>query len=63
MTKPTNPPKMKPVKAWAILSRYGKIEEAYDSLAIYRTRDEAIGEMNRCQGERIVRVLITEVPE
>lgn len=64
MTKPTNPPKMKPAKAWALIDEEtGYLMENADDRpgdCIYRRKTMA--QFAREDGERIARVLITEVP-
>ena len=54
MTKPTKPPKMKPCRAWAILLKSGH------PCAVW-FGNKTDGPFRCLDGERIVRVLITEV--
>ena len=53
MTKPTKPPKMKPKKGLAVVGK---------NLSIHPTRKNAKLWCAPSIGERIARVLITEVP-
>ena len=58
MTKPTKPPKMKPVKAWAIIRKDNTLYQTFPG----EPRSRVAKLVNVHADERIVRVLITEVP-
>ena len=66
MTEPTNKPKMKPFKAWALVLPDGTASRNPRGFQrIYQSRAEvvaAIDDVEARPGERIARVLITEVP-
>ena len=66
LTKPTKPPLMKPIEAWALVLPDGNVSlNARGTPRIYQSRTAvvvALGDVGARPGERIARVEIKEDP-
>lgn len=56
---------MKPVKAWAVVDKYGQLEvvPSFEFPPLFQSRLDATDHYSPARGESLVRVEITEVPK
>ena len=60
--RPLKPKPMKPMRCWALCTHMGTLALGVNSsILAYRRRKEAAHDVNKADGERIVKILITEV--